>query len=289
MRGDYASRFRLISQAAGPSPRAWGLPSPSRTGLAALRAIPTCVGTTGTTADPIEEDYGPSPHAWGLRPQGHPNPLRRRAIPTCVGTNGTGRSGAAPRPVHPHERGDYAFRSETLEGILGPSPRAWGLRLQGLQNLLGQRSIPTCVGTTAVLYPRHGAEVGPSPRAWGLLRVFLAFIGTYGPSPHAWGLRYRPLPGTEGPRAIPTCVGTTESVKATGGVLSGHPHVCGDYVYAPSPANASVGPSPRVWGLRTIQTTNTAQRRAIPTCVGTTLDQDGKNTSSPPVMCLSGR
>jgi len=23
--------------------------------------------------------------------------------------------------------------------------------------------------------------------------------------------------------------------------------------------------------------------------VGTTLDQDGKNTSSPPVMCLSGR
>ena len=51
-----------------------------------IRAIPTCVGTTGASGVCA---------------------MTLRAIPTCVGTTGGG--GAVPRPGegHPHMRGDY--------------------------------------------------------------------------------------------------------------------------------------------------------------------------------------
>jgi len=93
------------------------------------------------------------------------------------------------------------------------------------------------------------------------------------------------------PRAIPTCVGTTETIDWAKYRKAGHPHVCGDYdlalwyespVAGPSPRvwglqqrsgglRPAAGPSPRVWGLPAQCLLRRPGRRAIPTCVGTTV------------------
>ena len=131
VRGDYAAQMCRAPSELGPSPRAWGLllrPSwPTRL----ERAIPTCVGTTG------------SARSLGSWASGHPHvrgdyeaptrfcPRKARAIPTCVGTttelaaqivaNGPSpRAWGLPRPKplpwwwvtgHPHVRGDYPSRT----------------------------------------------------------------------------------------------------------------------------------------------------------------------------------
>ena len=205
---------------------------------------------------------------WGLRTRGHHLRKRDRAIPTCVGT--------------------------TLDPGRPP---------------LGCRAIPTCVGTTQKPDrpppppPGHphvcgdygrsnlgqGALDGPSPRVWGLrlplargrsgARAIPTCVGTTPPGRTA----------CRGGRAIPTCVGTTRPSPGGSPLPAGHPHVCGDYSTGGRRKNAKSGPSPRVWGLREGPGGGTLPFRAIPTCVGTTLDQDGENARSPPVMCLFGR
>ncbi|ADW21874.1 conserved hypothetical protein [Thermus scotoductus SA-01] len=87
MRGDYHFSSPLVLMNSGPSPHAWGLRSALPAPWGAVRAIPTCVGTTRSGAlwphpEPghphMRGDYrvssiasftrtGPSPHAWGLR------------------------------------------------------------------------------------------------------------------------------------------------------------------------------------------------------------------------------
>ena len=53
-------------------------------------------------------------------------------------------------------------------------------------------------------------------------------------------------------------------------VLTGHPHVRGDYVAPVRLTGVPVGPSPRAWGLHPQGTPQLDDLRAIPTCVGTT-------------------
>ncbi len=86
VRGDYNSPRRGTPPLFGPSPRAWGRRLPSLSRKHRHRAIPTCVGTTSTTA------------RWPPPRPGHPHvrgdyvdaeveyAVPERAIPTCVGT-----------------------------------------------------------------------------------------------------------------------------------------------------------------------------------------------------------
>ena len=104
--GDYAPAASFTACQTGPSPRVWGLPHLLPRGSPQGRAIPTCVGTTGTwacltcraTGHPhVCGDYerlrqvqdgvgGPSPRVWGLPGCSSGESPARRAIPTCVGT-----------------------------------------------------------------------------------------------------------------------------------------------------------------------------------------------------------
>ena len=172
---------------------------------------------------------------------------------------------------------------------VGPSPRAWGLRPRtghlhrqnrAIPTCVGTtswrsrcaeapRAIPTCVGTTPILPLSSLDTRGPSPRAWGLRSRAASCSGEGGPSPRAWGL-------LRASRGFPS-------------TSSGHPHVRGDYALEDSLIWGESGPSPRAWGLQVCVARGLRGYRAIPTCVGTTLDQDGKNTFLPPVMCLFGR
>ena len=99
---------------------------------------------------------------------------------------------AAMTSVHPHVRGDYGVAAAKRARSTGPSPRAWGLRGKATRTAsggpvhphtrgdyvgndgavkLGERSIPTRVGTTWEMDPLNPGVAGPSPHAWGLLRM----------------------------------------------------------------------------------------------------------------------
>jgi hypothetical protein len=170
------------------------------------------------------------------------------------------------------------------------------------------RSIPTCVGTTICpVVSWRDIVVHPHVRGdYGFSKPIVTLM--YGPSPRAWGLRRADAAAQGGRRSIPTCVGTTRPSGARGARGAVHPHVRGDYSSrTPSPC-LDLGPSPRAWGLRGHPLHGVQVGRSIPTCVGTTgplgglerggpvhphvrgdyLDQDGKNTASPSVMCLLG-
>ncbi len=87
VRGEHAAIGNLISRLVGPSPRAWGAPSPRRSSGSPGRTIPTCVGSTpplGTWQSlPADHPHvrgehilshrrepaglGPSPRAWGAQ------------------------------------------------------------------------------------------------------------------------------------------------------------------------------------------------------------------------------
>ena len=91
--------------------------------------------------------------------------------------------------VHPHVRGDYGAEASRYHP--------------------GERSIPTCVGTTPILALISGNfSVHPHVR------------GDYAGAEDQGGPR---------PRSIPTCVGTTEAASNPIIALTVHPHVRGDY------------------------------------------------------------
>ncbi len=261
---------------AGPSPRAWGLQGGRAQPNGVGRAIPTCVGTTPRRFSPARRGpghphvrgdylsaalkacraYGPSPRVWGLRHEHQDRAREHRAIPTCVGTT--------------------MVMVDMTRCDVGSSPRVWGLLVGNPQPRAGHRAIPTCVGTT--VSPSRGAVrfTGPSPRVWGLRVGFPLPVPTYrGPSPRAWGLLGLPNGLLAGPRAIPTCVGTTPTGRPERGTTSGHPHVCGDYGMDPEEINFESGPSPRAWGLQGAGVAAYRLPRAIPTCVGTTSPGQG--------------
>ncbi len=270
MRGDYEPSGVLPMEGIGPSPHAWGLRQGRGHRPRALRAIPTCVGTTvkrnvRTWARPghphmrgdyvggrghIGEGLGPSPHAWGLRLPGGLGRHEVRAIPTCVGTTPTPAVLVGPEAGHPHMRGDYTCFVFISLYLVGPSPHAWGLLGLQVDRAPLHRAIPTCVGTTAL-----GFLVQLNPRAiptcvGTTLSPFIQNLPLFGPSPHAWGLR--------------------PPWWRSSGNTSGHPHMRGDYASRVAGSREASGPSPHAWGLRLAPFGPRHAGRAIPTCVGTT-------------------
>ena len=130
----------------GPSPRAWGsLRSRRATSALRSRSIPTCVGLTHQRPSAADE---------------------RRSIPTCVGLTSSARLYHGARGPSPRAWGSPAAQRHAPTSDRGPSPRAWGSHAHRAPWTARPRSIPTCVGLTA-LGARHRSDGGPSPRAWG--------------------------------------------------------------------------------------------------------------------------
>jgi len=168
VRGEHRSAPLGLGRTAGPSPRAWGAQPRGSMAHPAERTIPTCVGSTMSTASRIRSasDHphvrgehsiahhvaartsGPSPRAWGAHPLARPHQRARRTIPTCVGSTCAPDRSRQPPPDHPHVRGEHIhlLRGEIRPG--GPSPRAWGARHQPRHRAVQHRTIPTCVGST---------------------------------------------------------------------------------------------------------------------------------------------
>ena len=173
-----------------------------------------------------------------------------RFIPTCVGNAELSSRHHWQKSVHPHVCGERHTDAPGATLGRGSSPRVWGTLYVLCVRFYVKRFIPTCVGnagftmTDPYEYPvhphvcgeRNGAKKsammisGSSPRVWGTLFVFAR---------RRW---YR--------RFIPTCVGNATSCPGATGLISVHPHVCGERSIFHQSKMPLVGSSPRVWGTQ---------------------------------------
>ena len=146
----------------------------------------------------------------------------------------------------------------------------WGAQRIPTLNSRKIRLIPTCVGSTArwigflltcSAHPHVCGEHNNPGTTWGT---------GFGSSPRVWGaLLETALPPARS-RLIPTCVGSTSSIKAFESFRSAHPHVCGEHGGTISGNSIPYGSSPRVWGARGPCVLEGHCFRLIPTCVGST-------------------
>jgi len=152
---------------------------------------------------------GPSPRAWGS-PFVIGNVERiSRTIPTRVGITHGSQARQKLTPDHPHARGDHRASSVEQVGVCGPSPRAWGSRLQTFQRESLPEDHPHARGDHIHGTASITANIGPSPRAWGSLRLTDQNANRY--------------------RTIPTRVGITHAPSTRRAPGADHPHARGDH------------------------------------------------------------
>ena len=194
---------------------------------------------------------------------------RPRTIPTCVGTSVVRAGHGSPTADHPHVRGDIGLILCARSHPAGPSPRAWGHPGGPGIDAARRRTIPTCVGTSR-RRPTRSRTHADHPHVRGDIDgPATAGNAVFGPSPRAWGHRGFIRPLGEGVRTIPTCVGTSIPQLLHSGGPADHPHVRGDIPSLIHSIARSGGPSPRAWGHLAGVANALANRRTIPTCVGT--------------------
>ncbi len=156
---------------------------------------------------------GSPPHAWGIRDD-HDTVIQiLRFTPTCVGNTYISRFLITGISVHPHMRGEYAYRA-SQPGICS-------------------RFTPTCVGNTLsgqrgfIPYPVHPHMRGE------YLYLKIIYIKNTGSPPHAWGIRQPYRDAVKDIRFTPTCVGNTSALRFDLSHHSVHPHMRGEYSRKP--------------------------------------------------------
>ncbi len=272
----------------GPSPQAWGTPVRRPVLSRVFRAIPTGVGNSvaGRAAAAPEPGHphrrgelyapravleladGPSPQAWGTPLEQAGEALTVRAIPTGVGNSRHAPDHPARPAGHPDRRGELPGGPSRRRSRSGPSPQAWGTRLDLISTNSVERAIPTGVGNSTPGRPLTPTLTG-HPHRRGELKLRLLMPGSStGPSPQAWGTRAaRPRVRAAG-RAIPTGVGNSSCQSPTRTCTAGHPHRRGEIMSLLRPRPNDGGPSPQAWGTPQLAPPRGPHGRAIPTGVG---------------------
>ncbi len=161
-----------------------------------------------------------------------------------------------------------------MEKPCGSSPRMWGTPPGKIKGPVEGRFIPTHVGNTLTfrmanslcsVHP-HACGEHPSNPASGRNWI--------GSSPRMWGTHFRNISVISATRFIPTHVGNTVFSASTVGIMSVHPHACGEHSAPASSRTSSTGSSPRMWGTRLCAAGKGARCRFIPTHVGNTQQRD---------------
>ena len=166
--GDKSLQEWYDSTRAGSSPRVWGQVSGCIMSGAAVRIIPTRVGTRlpPTCSNSLTRDHphacgdkvdalvdnadtlGSSPRVWGQGKRSDVVASARGIIPTRVGTSRSGRNGRRNVEDHPHACGDKYAGLRVKACKKGSSPRVWGQDKFCPIGADMDRIIPTRVGTS---------------------------------------------------------------------------------------------------------------------------------------------
>ena len=173
---------------------------------------------------------------------------RSRFIPTHVGNSQSCVVVAPTITVHPHACGELAVQERKFKNSSGSSPRMWGTPSYSYLAEFNLRFIPTHVGNSSdvIEYYENRAV---HPHACGELQEPADdHIHMLGSSPRMWGtLNLYPEEEAQF-RFIPTHVGNSNHIKFNLGVLSVHPHACGELLILISSFSRGDGSSPRMWG-----------------------------------------
>ena len=236
----------------------------------ALRFIPTPVGNALFLACRIEDHAvhphargecspfevpttpiaGSSPRPWGMHFGLSINDTDARFIPTHVGNAKCYSAAIELLTVHPHARGECHATITEAVGLLGSSPRPWGMLLLARVPSMHCRFIPTPVGNARFGYERP-STMAVHPHARGECEFVVSHVYTSsGSSPRPWGM---PLAGKSQPRAprfIPTPVGNAPGRKTSTIPRPVHPHARGECISPAASISSSAGSSPRPWGMR---------------------------------------
>ncbi len=233
------------------------------------RFIPTPVGNTDTPPPPpppasvhphacgehANTGYEPvlglgsSPRLWGTRDRCPTSPVVERFIPTPVGNttpmarlrgnmavhpHACGEHSLVPKliswaSVHPHACGEHNNSVGPIIMICGSSPRLWGTPVRLPSQPSAIRFIPTPVGNT-ISSPRTPPARAVHPHACGEHVSKKTKRSTiFGSSPRLWGTQHDRRRRGSGYRFIPTPVGNTRAVAASGERIPVHPHACGEH------------------------------------------------------------
>ena len=110
-----------------------------------------------------------------------------RIIPTHVGNTHDASRSIIRSTDHPHACGEHTTRSVSKSICGGSSPRMWGTRRNGIQNVERVRIIPTHVGNTIRRQTQHLLQTD-HPHACGEHYNHLHFlVNLFGSSPRMWG------------------------------------------------------------------------------------------------------
>ena len=172
-----------------------------------------------------------------------------RIIPTRMGTRCVSTAVCVRQKDHPHAYGDKITLYMFLSSNLGSSPRVWGQVFQHQRLQLGDRIIPTRMGTSRVHVRFPPVRYGSSPRVWGQVNSR--------------------TPTRQGIRIIPTRMGTRASALVLECGRRDHPHAYGDKRNHLTELTNKEGSSPRVWGQAFYNVMFFSGNRIIPTRMGT--------------------
>ncbi len=166
---------------------------------------------------------------WGTRAPNRPPVPNRRFIPTHVGNTLILLLICHAIAVHPHACGEHHSRSGVGPRNFGSSPRMWGTLVFRGKWIDKERFIPTHVGNTKDDIERIG-ELPVHPHACGE-HIGIAGISLWrvGSSPRMWGTPATTPGNISSIRFIPTHVGNTNRGVPIAGIISVHPHACGEH------------------------------------------------------------
>ncbi len=273
----------------GSSPREWELGPGPQGQPAAVRLIPTRVGTgTGLLGGPDgcrahphasgdwisarpfgQSSTGSSPREWGLDAGVRARRAVGGLIPTRVGTGRHRRGSACNGWAHPHASGDWPEVFLREEPDAGSSPREWGLGPRRQRRPRRPGLIPTRVGTGAPIsaVTSWGRAHPHASGDWA--NKALASAPPPGSSPREWGLAAPAAAEARPLRLIPTRVGTGGAGGRCHPGRQAHPHASGDWPREGADGSRYRGSSPREWGLGERERADRPPAGLIPTRVGT--------------------
>ena len=166
---------------------------------------------------------GSSPRVWGQVYTICYNACFVRIIPTRVGTRKAFGSDNANFRDHPHACGDKIYVGAYLLPQIGSSPRVWGQEGRPVSYSIGERIIPTRVGTRPKKITQKMVDED-HPHACGDKSGTPRQIHTSeGSSPRVWGQENYSPERAETTGIIPTRVGTRLKKSRKIAVLQNQP------------------------------------------------------------------
>ena len=254
---------RLIPACAGKTRRACGPESRPR-------AHPRVCGENILVQPEAGRPRGSSPRVRGKLPVDVDSGVLGGLIPACAGKTARARSHWAARRAHPRVCGENVILGETIDGILGSSPRVRGKRGATHHRRAVRRLIPACAGKTRTRTGSSSASRA-HPRVCGENCCCCQPSDRHrGSSPRVRGKQSSRSSTPRLPGLIPACAGKTPGVSPPSSLLGAHPRVCGENNPRPREQTSAVGSSPRVRGKRQQAAPDLLQGRLIPACAGKT-------------------